>query len=192
MKYLIKSLFIYSLLISSFCCRKIDLTPKNKTGNTVFVIHEGNHYCEDNNYRKVETDEFKFTVKFDSSAIYQTALLENQEDINKLYGFSDNEADHHIFSARFGWRWSNQALRLFTYVYNSSELSFQEIGTIEIGREYTCSIKVTATSYIFSVNGKTIETPRASITAMAKGYKLYPYFGGDEGAPHDIQIRIQE
>jgi len=185
-------LFIYCLLISSFCCRKIDLTPKNKTGNTVFVIHEGNHYCEDNNYRKVETDEFKFTVKFDSSAIYQTALLENQEDINKLYGFSDNEADHHIFSARFGWRWSNQALRLFTYVYNSSELSFQEIGTIEIGREYTCSIKVTATSYIFSVNGKTIETPRASITAMAKGYKLYPYFGGDEAAPHDIQIRIQQ
>src|ERR1700730_8541484 len=186
MKYFVKSLFICCLLISSFCCRKIDLTPKNKTGNTVFIIREGNHFCEANNYRKVETDEFKFKVKFDSSAIYQTALLENQEDINKLYGFSDNEADHHIFSARFGWRWSNQALRLFTYVYNSGELSYQEIGTIEIGTEYTCSIRVTATSYIFSVNDKTIETPRASITAMAKGYKLYPYFGGDEAAPHDI------
>ena len=137
MKYPIKSLFICCLLISSFCCRKIDLTPKNKTVNTDFIIREGNHYCEENTYRKVETDEFRFTVKFDSSAIYQTALPENQEDINKLYGFSDNEADHHIFSARFGWRWSNQALRLFTYVYNSSQLTFQEIGTIEIGTEYT-------------------------------------------------------
>ena len=192
MKYLIRSLLFCCLLISSFCCRKIDLTPKNKTGNTDFVIYQGNHYCEENNYRKVETDEFKFTVKFDSSAIYQTALPENQEDINKLYGFSDNEADHHIFSARFGWRWSNQALRLFTYVYNNSELTYQEIGTIEIGTEYTCSIKVTTTSYIFAVNDKSLETPRASTTVMGKGYKLYPYFGGNETAPHDIRIRIQE
>ena len=192
MKYLIKSLLFCCLFIFGISCSKIDLTPKNKIVNSVFVIYQGNHYCEANNYRKVETDELRFTVKFDSSAIYQTALPENQEDINKLYGFSDNESDHHVFSARFGWRWSNQALHLFTYVYNNGELSYQEIGTIEIGTEYTCSIKVKATSYIFSINHITLETPRSSTTVMAKGYKLYPYFGGNEVAPHDIRIRIQE
>jgi len=33
---------------------------------------------------------------------------------------------------------------------------------------------------------------RASSTATAVGYKLYPYFGGDEAAPHDINIWIKE
>ena len=34
--------------------------------------------------------------------------------------------------------------------------------------------------------------PRTSATSKAEGYKLYPYFGGDESAPHDIFIYIKE
>ncbi|MEO5783498.1 MAG: hypothetical protein ABIQ07_09520 [Ginsengibacter sp.] len=34
--------------------------------------------------------------------------------------------------------------------------------------------------------------PRTSTTAKAIGYKLYPYFGGDETAPHEIDIWIKE
>jgi hypothetical protein len=34
--------------------------------------------------------------------------------------------------------------------------------------------------------------PRAAATVKAKGYRLYPYFGGDETAPHDITISIRD
>jgi len=33
---------------------------------------------------------------------------------------------------------------------------------------------------------------RASTTTEAEGYKLFPYFGGDESAPHTISIWMQE
>ncbi|MER3497486.1 MAG: hypothetical protein C4308_02025 [Chitinophagaceae bacterium] len=61
-----------------------------------------------------------------------------------------------------------------------------EITTIAIGSEYNCSIKLNGNKYIFTVNYITVDIPRASTTATAKGYKLYPYFGGAETAPHDI------
>jgi hypothetical protein len=108
-----------------------------------------------------------------------------------LYGFSDNNADHHQYSARFGWRWSDKALRLFAYIYNKGLVTSQELTTIEIGSEVICSIKVTSTNYLFTVNDITTQLPRMATTEKAKGYQLYPYFGGDEVAPHQINIWIK-
>jgi hypothetical protein len=34
--------------------------------------------------------------------------------------------------------------------------------------------------------------PRLASTRKAKGYQLYPYFGGDEVAPHLINIWVKE
>jgi hypothetical protein len=162
------------------------------TGFEKYTIAQGQQYCDKNGYNAIQLSELKFTVKFDSSAIYQTIDPVNQLDINKLYGFSDNNALHHDFSARFGWRWSNNALRLFAYVYNNGVQANKELGTVAIGTENSCSIKVAGDKYIFTLNGKTDTMPRASTTANAVGYKLYPYFGGDEFAPHTISIWIKE
>jgi hypothetical protein len=115
----------------------------------------------------------------------------NQYDINKLYGFSDNNADHHQFSARFGWRWSDNALRLFAYVYNNGIVISKELGSVTIGKEVNCSIKVGEAIYTFIIDEITEYLPRSSTTSLAKGYLLYPYFGGDELAPHDINIWIK-
>lgn len=192
----IRSALIAVLFLFSFACSKIDFTPEKKrttnNGANTYIIRQGHHYCDDNIYTEIETAELKFSVIFDSSAIYQTIDPENQKDINKLFGFSDNESQHHLFSARFGWRWSNDSLRLFAYVYNNGELLYEEIQTLLIGVEYNCSINVTAKNYLFSLNDKTVTIPRAGLTLKAKGFKLYPYFGGDEPAPHDIRIWIKE
>ena len=67
-----------------------------------------------------------FIAIFDSSAIYQTDTAVNQHDINKLYGFADNNVfDHHAFSARFGWNWVKGQLWLYAYIYNNSVMSFK-------------------------------------------------------------------
>jgi hypothetical protein len=159
---------------------------------TQYTIKKGQQYCDKSTFAPVNYTELKFVVKFDSSAIYSTANPSNQNDINKLFGFSDNDSAHHLYSARFGWRWSDSALRLFAYVYNSGIRSSDELGIIQIGAENNCSIKVTAGHYIFSLNNITDTVLRTSTTATGKGYKLYPYFGGDETAPHDINIFIKE
>ncbi len=158
---------------------------------TQYTIFKGSQYCDKNGFSPVKFNKLSFKVKFDSSAIYTTSKAENQNDINKLYGFSDNNATHHEYSARFGWRWSDNALHIFAYDYNKGIRSFKEIGTVQIGQENTCSITVSANKYVFNLNGAETIMSRASTTPVAEGYQLYPYFGGDESAPHDIFIWIE-
>ena len=164
----------------------------DSTAFVKYTILKGQQYCDKNFVMPVKYEQLSFVVKFDSSAIYKTVNPANQNDINKLFGFSDNNAVHHEYSARFGWRWSNSALRLFGYIYNNSARSDVELGTIDIGTENSCSIKVTSSLYIFTLNNKSVTMPRESKTVKAEGYKLYPYFGGDETAPHTISIWIKE
>jgi hypothetical protein len=157
-----------------------------------YTIEQGQQFSNNTGFKGVEHDELKFDVKFDSSAIYHTTDPANQADINKLYGFSDNRAQHHQYSARFGWNWGKQGLTLYGYIYNDGVRSSKAMGTVAIGAINRCSIKVTATSYIFSLNDKTETMPRTSTTTKGIGYQLYPYFGGDEFAPHKINIWIKE
>ncbi len=157
-----------------------------------YRIRQGNHSADFSAYIPVHSDVMNFMVRFDSTAIYQTSDPINQYDINKLYGFSDNSAQHHEYSARFGWNWNHGSLHLYAYVYNDGVLQTEEITVISVGAEYQCSIRVTSDQYQFSVNNSTVSLPRSATTHSGDGYKLYPYFGGDETAPHDIRIWIKE
>jgi hypothetical protein len=102
------------LLMLYSCQKAIDTFPISKTapantvpiGLTLYTIPKGQHFAASNSFQSVDTDTLQFMVQFDSSAIYQTIAAENQHDINKLYGFSDNGAAHHQLSARFGWSWT--------------------------------------------------------------------------------------
>lgn len=171
----------------------IDKSTSSTTSNQFvkYTIQQGNHYCDGNTFRQIKLTEMKFAARFDSTAIYQTVSAENQYDINKLYGFADNNAHHQQYSARFGWRWSDGALRLFAYIYNAGQLASKELTTVPIGANITCSIKVTSANYLFIVNDVTTQLPRMATTETAEGYQLYPYFGGDEAAPHQINIWIK-
>lgn len=180
------------LLLLCSCKKENPVENLSTTPFTQYVIPQGQHYATANPLKAIETSKLKFVVKFDSSAIYRTVDPQNQYDINKLYGFSDNGESHHRFSARIGWRWSEGALRLFAYTYNNGVRDEKEITTIAIGSEVSCSIKVLGEAYQFSVNDKTAMMPRASSTTTAKGYRLYPYFGGDEVAPQEVRIWIKE
>ena len=187
------------ILFTFSCCTKEKTITQKQTVATIpvtgfskYTIKKGAQFANENAYVQSNYSELKFIVKFDSSAIYKSITAENQFDINKLYGFSDNNSGHHQFSARFGWRWSDNALRLFGYVYNNGVRDSKELGTVKIGAENICSIKISLTAYIFSLNGKIETLPRSSTTLTAVGYKLYPYFGGNEYAPHDIFIWIKE
>lgn len=195
MKALILHGLLLALLFSSCSKSEYVSTPPQEGASAEFqsyVIPANQHSATTNPYKAIETSELGFFIKFDSSCIYTSRLAENQYDINKLYGFSDNQAFHHQFSARFGWRWSDGALRLFAYVYNNGVRQSAEIGKIAIGTIYKCRIVVDKDVYLFKVDDREVKMPRQSTTTKAKGYQLYPYFGGDEPAPHEIRIYIKE
>ena len=173
-------------------------TKNDTTVNSEFkqyIILPGKQFAEGTAmlFDEVNIARLHFYAVFDSTAIYTTDTASNQYDINKLYGFADNNVfDHHKFSARFGWNWNKGALRLLAYVYNNGEVSNKPLGTIAIGKQADCTIIIKGSQYQFVLNGITTVMPRASTTATAIGYKLYPYFGGTETAPHQININIKE
>ena len=163
---------------------------KSTSQYTEYRIRAGQHYCDQNTIKSIRTTEMKFMARFDHTAQYQTIDPVNQYDINKLYGFSEG-IDHQYNSARIGWAWNDGALRLYAYAYINGVMESSEITTVAIGAENACSIKVSGSQYIFTVNGISKTLPRAKATLSASGYQLYPYFGGDETAPHDIYIFIK-
>lgn len=186
-----------SVLMLASCKKSLkEMIKDNIDGPTTYqfveyTIAQGGHSSDKNSYKSVTTSEMKFAVKFDNSASYQSVAPDNQLDVNKLYGFSDNNQEHHTSSARIGWRWYNNQLELHGYVYNNGAFSHKLLTAIPLNQEINCSIKVQGPAYIFTANAVSITMPRAAITEQAMGYQLYPYFGGDEVAPHQIKIQIK-
>jgi hypothetical protein len=193
--------FIVALSIATISlgsCKKDILDVVNSQpeadnkGFREYVIKAGQHYSNQSGYFPISLTEMKFIVRFNESAIYSTRHEHNKRDINKLFGFSDNSKQHHEYSARFGWRYMDDKLTLHAYVYNNGKRVETELGQIQLNKDYTCSIKVSGGKYIFTLDGKSTQMNRSALTAKAEGYKLFPYFGGDETAPHDIKILIRE
>ncbi len=154
-----------------------------------YTIQQGSHNCDQSTIASVRTSEMKFKVRFNESAIYTTVLPGNQADINKLWGFSEG-FNNQYNSARFGWTWYNNALRLHAYVYNKGVRGYKEITSIGIGEEVDCSIKISGSSYIFTAKGISVSMGRGGSGTSASGYQQFPYFGGDETAPQLITIDI--
>ncbi len=89
--------YVAIILLFCNCSKSPDIIFENSTLTrldlsnyfTLFTIRSGQQFTDGNVYKPIETEELKFSVKFDSSAIYQSFLSINQYDINKLYGFSE-------------------------------------------------------------------------------------------------------
>jgi hypothetical protein len=194
-------IFTFGIILPS-CQKELDAVAASNpspapiiptTGQfTEHRIAKGGHSSDKNLIKAVTVSEMKFVVRFDSSAIYQALDTNNQRDINKLYGFSDNNEDHHTNSARIGWRWYNNELQLFGYNYNNTALKTQFIKAVPLNTDINCSIKVVGSSYILSADGMQVSMTRTAPDPKAAGYQLYPYFGGDEVAPHDILIKVKD
>jgi hypothetical protein len=187
----------YCLIILGWLVLIITSCQKEKSASAplgiTYTIEAGQHFSDNSTYKPVNgVSALNFIARFDSSAIYTTSDPSNQSDINKLYGFSDNNQHHHAYSARIGWRWLNNRLELLGYVYNDSIMSYQSIGNFQLLKDLDCSIRVQNNQYVFSVDGLTTTLPRTSSGTTATGYQLYPYFGGTEPAPHKIIIKITD
>jgi hypothetical protein len=157
---------------------------------TKFTIHQNHHGSGIHACILEDNTKLEFLAVFDHTAVYTSVDPINQHDINKLFGFSDCSLEHHKNSGRFGWNWNNNKLNIYAYCYVGSQVESKYITSVELNKVYKYSVALQDHKYIFSVDGHVVDMNRG----CSQGFKylLFPYFGGDETAPHDIVIKIKQ
>jgi hypothetical protein len=154
-----------------------------------YSISKGNHRSglRYKLFRNKSRLDMKF--RFDSTAVYK---LEGNDhyDLNKLAGLAYGRS-HHTNSARVCWRYNSKkkVIELFSYVYDQKQRTFTHIIDCKIDTECSASIFVKQDSVAFTINGVTKEFSKSKWPSW--GYHLYPYFGGDKVAPHNINIWLE-
>ncbi len=118
---------------------------------------------------------------------------ENQWDTNKLFGFSNSLwQNHHKNSARFGWRWNPTIaqVEIIGYTYFNKSRKIQVLDSLSIGEHFEGHITHRKGKYQFEGKNFKWETP-APATVSGWRWLLFPYFGGDEKAPHSMEIKLE-
>lgn len=178
--YLVATLFI---MIAS--CE-----PELNQPFETYLIKEGNHGTTPS-VQFLQSTKLEFSAIFDESAMYISQDPINQHDVNKLLGFADCNVHHHTNSARFGWRWLENKLEILAYCYKNKERIVESIGHVDLNEPYDYSITLLPNQYLFHLEGfPEVTIPRETKCDIGAYYMLFPYFGGDEVAPQDIQIKI--
>lgn len=176
-------------LIVFSCDQSIDIDAD--TGFEMYRIPAGGHGSIIRNEAFIGTG-IDIVVMFDESAQYTLEVASDQADINKLTGFSDCTQHHQSESARIGWRWFNDELQLLAYTYREGNLSFQLMGAVPLNTEINLSIRMTEDIYQYSGTGlQSVIMDRTSDCESGENYWLWPYFGGDQPAPHEVTIRLK-
>jgi hypothetical protein len=157
-----------------------------------FVVKKGDHYANPRMVESLQSQTLIFQARFNSTAKYDLENASSQSNINKLFGFADCNSLHHDNSARFGWAWYHDRLEIYAYCYVNSQRKSQFIGVVNLNEYNRYEIQITNDNYIFKLNNETPYTvQRGNTCKEGLYYMLWPYFGGDAPAPHDVSVDIK-
>ena len=159
---------------------------------TVYTIKKGAHSSK-SRLRWLYQPHLSYEVIFDNSCVYENEIPSNQRDINKLFGFSDCNSHHQENSARFGWRWYNGQLEVLSYCYARGVRTSTHIANLQLNTPYKCHIYLYPDRYELEIEGfAPVQENRVDVCKQGAYYLLWPYFGGDETAPHTIRIHMRK
>ena len=163
-----------------------------------FLIKKGKHSAKGWNVGLTLSRKLSFRAKLNESCLYHFGDVDDY-DINKLFGFSTTWF-HHRQSARVGWRVKGDKFEILTYSYNNGERENKEtdiLGVVEPGEMFFCTIEDTEKEYVYTFQKGFNENVVTKWDAKQKDwflfhYLLFPYFGGNKSAPHDMRILIEK
>jgi hypothetical protein len=132
-----------------------------------------------------------YNVTFTESCRYDIGD-EDQGDINKLFGFG-YFPHHHKNSVRFGWNYNlkHEDVSIFAYWYKNGKRMSQYITSVNIGVSNIYTISADESCHILSILDSNA-TVFVDVPSKDISYLLRPYFGGNQTAPHDMRIVIDE
>lgn len=131
------------------------------------------------------------------TCLYQ--LSTNYDQVNKLFGIS--EGFHHKNSARIGWRClDGEKIEILAYAYVYGQRVIKPMISCKTQQWVFCHIENKPSKYVFkalTANGESItvsidKPKKLFIYQIFKLfiYRLYPYFGGQQTAPHDMSLYL--
>lgn len=158
-----------------------------------FFIKKGNHRSGiyPNIYFKMLKT--KYEVIFSKDCIYKFNDVDDF-DVNKLFGLSFGF--HHTNSIRFGWNVDGDKIAIYAYCYKSGERIMNKITSLSTDITNSFEIKVYDDFYELTIYNKISNSTITYITSKPKtvkwGYRLFPYFGGNKTAPHNMEIEMKK
>lgn len=166
-----------------------------------YEIKKGNHYCSMSVFEKigaigwkVKTMDLKFS--FRSECWWAPPRNTDDLDLNKLagIGFGPN---HHNNSVRLAWvpDFDNQGvIKIFGYTYDEKnegpKFEYLFIKSVNVLEPCTGKIESRDGAYFLTVNGTTVQMANQKADPNLC-FRLYPYFGGNNTAPHDMTIELE-
>jgi len=164
-----------------------------------YTIKKGEHSTGNRIPVLTFSNTLSYKVRFNGTARYRTEKTTNMLDVNKLFGLSDKWTYHKTNSARFGWRYSpfTDKIQILAYVYSNGSRIIEHITNIDIDRTYEMRLTICDSSYNFLVKDNEHALYGTNLGRRESGvyslkYRLFPYFGGDETAPHTITIEMEK
>lgn len=136
-----------------------------------------------------------YEVTFDNSCRY--TLEENKTQVNKLLGVG--QLHHHFNSIRVGWRWSElyNAVSLLVYSYRNGQRLYFWAKDVAVGEKIPITVDYTVkeknAAYRLQI-GNIVSSFNWKIEHWWQRfpllYECFPYFGGSQPAPQQININI--
>jgi len=83
------------------------------------------------------------------------------------------------------------SLEIHWFKHENGTFSFNKICNVDLESEHEYELTIRDWDYQMRVDGTCVWIPR-NCPYEGKRYQLYPYFGGQETAPHDIKIKIKK
>ncbi len=161
-----------------------------------FRIPAGKHYARPRCFALWwNKKQLVYKVRFTQSCRYDL-VNDDQLDTNKLFGVG-YLPHHHTDSARYGWRYNKDSgqIELLLYCYVNKIRSIILLASCKIGKEYILFLNVNKDNYNFKVideSGQRIGGYALAFYHHKKlQYRLGPYFGGNQVAPHEIKIELK-
>jgi hypothetical protein len=158
-----------------------------------YTIKSGKHYSGFRLSPFYGKHSAKYEVIFDKNCIYDLKSTD-QYDVNKLFGLAYGY--HHIDSVRFGWRAEGDKIEISAYCYKNGDRHIREMCLIDVDKPYVLEIKNTGVYYELELKDEAsgfFSYARISKPITTEiGYNLFPYFGGNQVAPHEMTIFMRK
>lgn len=167
-----------------------------------FTIKNNRHYSNNWIWKSLSSfwarkKRFSYNVVFHRNCKY-ILNSEDQEDINKLYGVCFGLNPHNN-SMRFGWNYSIELdkINLYSYCYINGKREYKFLCSVDVDKEYTlCIHTLSKEKALFTVICSETSKIAQRFIVINKtknwGVNLWPYFGGNNAAPHNITISLEE
>jgi hypothetical protein len=154
-----------------------------------YIILRGEHYSTHPFKLYTGKTSLPVVVNFDESCRYDLGTID-QLDVNKLAGVSFG--NHETNSIRIGWAYNltTQKMDLFAYCYQNTARIINAIGSCNLSEEVSIKLELNfkAHSFKISLAGAASQEFAYNYPSLKVGYYLFPYFGGNIPAPHDMTI----